>query len=32
MEHYSAEAGLDLSIVSNRGGGTLVRAVSNGNL
>ncbi len=32
MEDYSAEAGLELSIVSNRGGGTLVRAVSNGNL
>jgi signal transduction histidine kinase len=28
MEHYAAEAGLELSIVSNRGGGTLVRAVS----
>jgi signal transduction histidine kinase len=30
MEHYAAEAGLELSIISNRGGGTLVRAVSNG--
>ena len=31
MEHYAAEAGLELSIVSNRGNGTLVRAASNGN-
>jgi len=31
MEHYAAEAGLELSIISNRGGGTLVRASSNGN-
>lgn len=30
MEHYAAEAGLELSIVSNRGGGTLVRATTNG--
>jgi signal transduction histidine kinase len=30
MEHYAAEAGLELSIVSNRGNGTLVRAASNG--
>ena len=30
MEHYAAEAGLDLSIVSNRGGGTLVRAATDG--
>jgi PAS domain S-box-containing protein len=27
MEHYAAQAGLDLSIVSNRGAGTTVRAV-----
>lgn len=26
MEHYAAEAGLELSIVSNRGSGTVVRA------
>jgi signal transduction histidine kinase len=32
MEHYAAEAGLELSIISKRGGGTLVRAASNGNL
>ena len=32
MEHYAAEAGLELSIVSNRGNGTLVRAASNANL
>ncbi len=31
MEHYAAEAGLELSIISNRGSGTLVRAASNGN-
>ena len=30
MEHYAAEAGLELSITSNRGGGTLVRATTNG--
>lgn len=27
MEHYAAQAGLDLNIVSNRGAGTTVRAV-----
>jgi len=27
MEHYAAQAGFDLTIVSNRGGGTTVRAV-----
>jgi len=30
MEHYAAEAGLGLSITSNRGGGTLVRAATDG--
>ncbi|HTX37029.1 MAG TPA: ATP-binding protein [Bryobacteraceae bacterium] len=30
MEHYAAEAGLELSVVSNRGAGTLVRATTNG--
>lgn len=32
MEHYAAEAGLELSIISNRGSGTLVRAASNSSL
>lgn len=27
MEHYAAQAGLDLSVVSNRGDGTMIRAV-----
>jgi signal transduction histidine kinase len=31
MEHYAAEAGLELSIISNRGSGTQVRAAANGN-
>jgi len=31
MEHYAAEAGLELSIISNRGAGTLVRAASTAN-
>jgi signal transduction histidine kinase len=32
MEHYAAEAGLELSIISNRDSGTLVRAASNGHI
>jgi signal transduction histidine kinase len=31
MEHYAAEAGLELSIISTRGSGTQVRAAANGN-
>jgi signal transduction histidine kinase len=28
MEHYAAQAGLELSIASNRGGGAIVRATA----